>query len=713
MDRALSFPEERELIQQNHQQNLKLCLPFLKLRTSNNENPFWVFAFRVSKSLRNLCCRVKVSNGFCFRRLQFKGMVVNNSVYCASPCFIGAEMEGIVEENDVFEEGKGEGFVGLIEECRESSSSSDFLVSEATINEEHSHSSSEDSSSPPSMSWPVQKSGLPHCSSSDDSQVVEKPHLDGRKLVKQGSTLSETEMMKERFSKLLLGEDMSGCGNGVCTALAISNAITNLCATMFGQLWRLEPLPDEKKLMWRREMEWLLCVSDHIVELIPSCQTFPDGSKLEIMTSRPRSDLYINLPALRKLDHMLLEILDSFVDTEFWYVDQGIQAPDADGSTSFRRPLPRQEEKWWLPVPRVPPGGLTENSRKQLQHRRDCTNQILKAAMAINSVTLADMEVPESYFEGLPKNGRASLGDLIYRYISSEQFSPECLLDCIDLSSEHHALEIANRVEASIYLWRRRTNSKTLNSTSRSNSKSSWEMVKELVVDMDKRELLADRAESLLLCLRQRFPGLTQTTLDMSKIQCNKDVGKSIIESYSRVLESLAFNIVARIDDLVYVDDLTKHSDQVMSISKVGVIAHKSVGIPYSLPISSSPYKTAFTTPSFSPARLITPAKEGERSPYLDGNKLPPRGFGVKKVLTDYLSIDPRGKDCSGKIERSDSYSSLSIDTRGRNSSCKVERSDSSSSMVREASTSHTGIGSSQCSSEPFSPRIQDSVWEE
>lgn len=136
----------------------------------------------------------------------------------------------------------------------------------------------------------------------------------------------EIEMMKERFSKLLLGEDMSGCGNGVCTALAISNAITNLCgmlsafqtnflfvlilcafgfcnccivlsfdcpaipvpnflATMFGQLWRLEPLPDEKKLMWRREMEWLLCVSDHIVELIPSCQTFPDGSKLEVNLS--------------------------------------------------------------------------------------------------------------------------------------------------------------------------------------------------------------------------------------------------------------------------------------------------------------------------------------------------------------------------------------------------------------------------------------------
>lgn len=97
------------------------------------------------------------------------------------------------------------------------------------------------------------------------------------------------------------------------------------------------------------------------------------------------------------------EILDGFDDTEFWYVDQGIIAPDADGSSSFRRVLQRQEEKWWLPVPRVPPCGLHENTRKQLQHRRDCTNQILKAAMAINSITLADMEVPESYLEALPK----------------------------------------------------------------------------------------------------------------------------------------------------------------------------------------------------------------------------------------------------------------------------------------------------------------------
>lgn len=160
--------------------------------------------------------------------------------------------------------------------------------------------------------------------------------------------------MKERFAKLLLGEDMSGSGKGVCTALAISNAITNLCgnfyllffffildflnfmknmfncswscdqcctnlssvcksAAAFGQLWRLEPLQSEKKQMWQREMDCLLCVSDHIVELIPSWQTFPDGSKLEVMTCRPRSDIFMNLPALRKLDTMLLVSVHHFL----------------------------------------------------------------------------------------------------------------------------------------------------------------------------------------------------------------------------------------------------------------------------------------------------------------------------------------------------------------------------------------------------------------
>lgn len=97
------------------------------------------------------------------------------------------------------------------------------------------------------------------------------------------------------------------------------------------------------------------------------------------------------------------EILESFRHPEFWYVEQGIAAPDCDGSASFRAAFHRRDEKWWLPVPRVPPGGLHDKTKKQLQHKRDCANQILKAAMAINSNSLAEMEVPESYLDSLPK----------------------------------------------------------------------------------------------------------------------------------------------------------------------------------------------------------------------------------------------------------------------------------------------------------------------
>ncbi|KAI4384508.1 hypothetical protein MLD38_002654 [Melastoma candidum] len=514
--------------------------------------------------------------------------------------------------------------------------------------------------SPSILGWPIRRAeaqAMKSVISSLAKEVDDKDELKKKKKKKEegeelGSKLSEMDMMKERFAKLLLGEDMSGSGKGACTALTISNAITNLCASIFGQLWRLEPLPDEKKAMWKREMEWLLCVTDHIVELIPSSQTIPDGRKLEVMTCRPRSDIFINLPALRKLDNMLLDILDGFKETEFWYVDEGIVASDStEGSASFRKTIHRQQEKWWLPVPRVPAGGMSENSRKQMNHTRECACQILKAAMAINSAALSDMEVPESYLDTLPKHGRASLGDVIYRYVVSDQFSTDCLLDCLDLSSEHIALEIANRVEASIHIWRRRahTHSKPPLHPNRSTAKPSWgTMVKDLMADGDKREVLVEKAERLLFCLKQRFPGLSQTILDASKIQFNKDVGKSIVESYSRVLESLAFNIVARIDDILYVDDLTGHTDKLSPSPAVNLIAQRKSCFPYSVSVSGTPYRSSstFSTPGFSPApaSLISPAR-GDRTPFILNNAKPPRrGFGVRRVLNNYLGVEPRPK---------------------------------------------------------------------
>ncbi|KAL6580996.1 hypothetical protein OROMI_006919 [Orobanche minor] len=497
--------------------------------------------------------------------------------------------------------------------------------------------SSSNISSPVQLGWRSRNAS--HFSENDVPDLKSKPPFyvrsvddDESRLAKQGSKASELEMMKERFSKLLLGEDMSGSGKGVCPALTLSNAITNLYATVFGQLWRLEPLPSEKKSMWQREMDWLLCVSDYIVEMIPSWRTLPDGSRVEVMASRPRLDLVINLPALRKLDNMLLGILDGFSASEFWYVDQGIVAPEAGKSHSFRKAIQRQEDKWWMPVPRVPPGGLPEATRKQLNHKLECAGQILKAASAINGAALAEMEVPESYLETLPKSGKACLGDIIYRYITSEQFSSDCLLDCLDLSSEHAALEMTNRVEAAIYVWLRRR----LKSSSSHPNRSSWEIVRDLVIDGDKRGLLVERAENLLLSLKQRFPGLTQTALDASKIHCNKDVGKSILESYSRVLESLAFKIVSRIEDLLYVDDIHKQSDKLASVNLIS--RKKVITGPFLMPISSTPYRTAHATPN-----LFSPAIS--------------RGSAPKRVVTNYIGGNVKLKDSGLIVEGTGSVS--------------------------------------------------------
>lgn len=98
--------------------------------------------------------------------------------------------------------------------------------------------------------------------------------------------------------------------------------------------------------------------------------------------------------------------MDSFQETEFWYSDQGsISRSSATSSGSFRRIVrpQQQEEKWWLPVPNIPPNGLSEKFKQQLRQKRDCANQIHKAAMAINTAILAEMKIPDSYMSSLPK----------------------------------------------------------------------------------------------------------------------------------------------------------------------------------------------------------------------------------------------------------------------------------------------------------------------
>jgi len=41
-------------------------------------------------------------------------------------------------------------------------------------------------------------------------------------------------------------------------------------------------MPSDRKARWRKEIEWLLSVTDHIVEFAPSQQIAKDGTCMEV-----------------------------------------------------------------------------------------------------------------------------------------------------------------------------------------------------------------------------------------------------------------------------------------------------------------------------------------------------------------------------------------------------------------------------------------------
>jgi hypothetical protein len=97
--------------------------------------------------------------------------------------------------------------------------------------------------------------------------------------------LSYKNQMKEKFARLLLGDDLSGGSRGVSPALAISNAVTNLASAVFGDVYTLEPLRPDKELLWTREIDWLVSPAHLIVEMRPGWIVTPAGKKTEVGSS--------------------------------------------------------------------------------------------------------------------------------------------------------------------------------------------------------------------------------------------------------------------------------------------------------------------------------------------------------------------------------------------------------------------------------------------
>ncbi|KAH7515085.1 rop guanine nucleotide exchange factor 14 isoform X2 [Ziziphus jujuba] len=380
---------------------------------------------------------------------------------------------------------------------------------------------------------------------------------------------SDVDVMKEKFAKLLLGEDVTGGRKGISTALALSNSITNLAATVFGELWKLEPLPEERKSKWRREMDWLLSPTNYMVELVPAKQNGANGRTLEIMTPKARADIHMNLPALQKLDSLLIETLDSMVSTEFWYAEGGSRAEGRSKSGA------NQSKRWWLPIPQVPASGLSDSARKKLLNQGMLVHQVFKAAKSINGSVLHEMPVPTIIRDAIPKSGKANLTEELYKILTAESKSVEEMLSVLELKSEHNALEVINRLEAAVFSWKERI---TEHVSGKSPVRTSWSFIKDPLTELERMELLSDRAEFLLQQLKTRFPNLPQTFLDVTKVQYGKDVGNSILEAYSRVLGNLAFTILSRIGDILQEDTLSNPTSPASTCLFPGINVANNLG---------------------------------------------------------------------------------------------------------------------------------------
>lgn len=106
----------------------------------------------------------------------------------------------------------------------------DGCVTDSLDDDDSSCSSSKDAFGSFSSKWSTMKRGE---QGSDEWEMSESPkHFYVKQKPAYAIQFSDVETMKEKFSKLLLGEDITGGRMGVSTALALSNAITNLAGRL-------------------------------------------------------------------------------------------------------------------------------------------------------------------------------------------------------------------------------------------------------------------------------------------------------------------------------------------------------------------------------------------------------------------------------------------------------------------------------------------------
>ncbi|KAG9131572.1 hypothetical protein Leryth_015125 [Lithospermum erythrorhizon] len=193
------------------------------------------------------------------------------------------------------------------------------------------------------------------------------------------------------------------------------------------------------------------------------------------------------------------------------------------------------------------------------------------------------MSIPSMISDSIPKSGKVSLGEELYKVLTSDSSTAENVVDLLNLKSEHSALEVTNKLEAAIFTWKERITDQH-QETGKSPARTSFYFMKDHISELDKLEILVQRADVLLQHLKSRYPNLPRTFFEVMKVQYGKDVGHSIMEAYSRVLANLAYSILSRIGDILQEDFLCNPNSPAATCQLPGL---KIPGITGSLSLGS------------------------------------------------------------------------------------------------------------------------------
>lgn len=117
------------------------------------------------------------------------------------------------------------------------------------------------------------------------------------------------------------------------------------------------------------------------------------------------------------------------------------------------------------------------------------------------------------------KSGRACLGEELYKVLNSESMPAEEMINCLNLKSEHNALDMINKLESAISAWKEKI---TEQDNGKSPVRTSWSFTKDQMSELDKTEILVNQAEVLLDQLKAKYPNLPPTFLEATKVQYGK-----------------------------------------------------------------------------------------------------------------------------------------------------------------------------------------------